>query len=93
MLKKYLNKIVKVVIDRPLNSKHPKFKFIYPINYGFIENTLAPDNEEIDAYVLDADVPLKEYMGKVIAIIHRKMILRTNLLFQIKISLWKKLQT
>jgi len=32
----FLNKEVKVIIDRPLGSKHPKFAFEYPINYGYI---------------------------------------------------------
>jgi len=30
--------IVKVVVDRPLGSYHPKHKdMYYPINYGYIE--------------------------------------------------------
>ena len=40
-------------------------------NYGYIPNTLAPDGEEIDAYVLGVDKPVKSFKGKVIAIIHR----------------------
>lgn len=32
---------------------------------------LAPDGEEKDAYVLGVDVPVTEFTGKVIAIIHR----------------------
>lgn len=34
MLNKYLGKNIKIIIDRPLGSKHPKHGFIYPINYG-----------------------------------------------------------
>ena len=64
--------IVKVVVDRPLGSYHPKHKDIYyPINYGFIEGIIAPDGEEQDAYILGVDVPVNEFMGKIIAIIHR----------------------
>lgn len=48
----YLGKFVKVKIDRPLGSKHPKHNFIYPLNYGFIPNTIAGDGEEIDAYII-----------------------------------------
>lgn len=29
----FLNKTLKVTIDRPLGSKHPKHGFIYPVNY------------------------------------------------------------
>ena len=64
--------IVKVVVDRPLGSYHPKHKDIYyPINYGFIEGIIAPDGEEQDAYILGVDIPVNEFTGKIIAIIHR----------------------
>ena len=42
----FLNKIVSVTIDRPLGSKHPKHEMIYPINYGYIPNTISGDGEE-----------------------------------------------
>lgn len=67
----YIGKIVKVKIDRPLGSKHPKRNYHYPVNYGFIENTKAPDDEEIDAYVLGVFEPVEVFSGKVIAVIHR----------------------
>lgn len=64
--------IVKVIVDRPMGSYHPKHKDIYyPINYGYIEGIMAPDGEEQDAYILGVDKPVKEYVGKVIAIVHR----------------------
>ena len=67
-----LGNIVKVVVDRPLGSYHPKHKDIYyPVNYGFVEGIIAPDGEEQDAYILGVDVPVKEFVGKIIAIIHR----------------------
>ena len=68
---KFLGKMVNVIIDRPLNSKHPKHNFIYKLNYGYIPNTLALDDEEIDAYVLGVNEPIKSFYGKCIAIIHR----------------------
>ena len=70
-LEKYLGQKVKVIIDRPLGSKHPEWEIVYPINYGYLPNTKAPDGEEIDAYVLGIDKPLKKFEGKVIAIVHR----------------------
>ena len=64
---------VKVIVDRPLGSYHPKHKDIYyPINYGYIEGIIAPDGEEQDAYILGVNEPVKEFVGKIIAIIHRK---------------------
>lgn len=68
---KFLGKIVKAKIDRPLNSLHPKHGFKYEANYGFVPNTKAPDGEEIDVYVLGVDKPIKEFKGRCIAIIHR----------------------
>lgn len=64
--------IVTVKIDRPLGSFHPKHKDLYyPINYGYVEGIIAGDGEEQDAYILGIDVPLKEFTGELIAIIHR----------------------
>lgn len=71
MNKDYLGKIVKVKMDRPLGSKHPKHGFIYPVNYGYIPNTVSGDGEELDAYVLGVHEPLDEFEGQVVAIIHR----------------------
>ena len=68
-----IGNIVKVVVDRPLGSYHPKHKDIYyPINYGYIEEIIASDGEEQDAYILGIDEPVKEFVGKIIAIIHRE---------------------
>ena len=49
---KYVEKIVSVVMDRPLGYKHPKYGFIYPVIYGYVPNTVFGDGEELDAYVL-----------------------------------------
>ena len=67
----YLNKTLEVKIDRPLGSKHPKHGFIYPVNYGFVPNTISGDGEELDCYVLGIYEPLETFIGKCIAIIHR----------------------
>lgn len=68
----YIGKIVDIEIDRPLGSRHPKYKdFIYPINYGFVPNTVSGDGMEIDCYVIDLDKPVKRLVGRCIAIINR----------------------
>ncbi len=69
--KKYIGQTVRVVMDRPLGTKHPKHGFTYTVNYGYIPNTVSGDGEELDAYVLGVNTPLKEFIGKCIAIIHR----------------------
>lgn len=67
-----MGEIVKVIVDRPMGSKHPNHEdMIYPINYGYIEGIIALDGEEQDAYILGADKPLDAFTGEVIAVIHR----------------------
>ena len=69
--KKYVGKNLHIIIDRPMGSKHPKYGFIYPINYGYVPNTISGDGEELDAYLLGVFEPVDEYDGKCIAVIHR----------------------
>lgn len=67
-----MNKLVTVIIDRPLGSVHPKYPdLIYQINYGYIEGMIAGDGEYQDAYIMGIDYPLEIFEGKVIAVIHR----------------------
>lgn len=67
-----IGKLVKVTVDRPLGTYHPSHKDIYyTVNYGYVQGVTAPDGEEQDAYILGVDKPVKEFCGKVIAIIHR----------------------
>ena len=68
----YREKMVDVVIDRPIGSVHPKYEdMIYPLNYGFIPNVFGGDGEELDVYLMGLNVPVKECKAKVIAIVHR----------------------
>ncbi len=69
--KKYIGKEVTMIIDRQLGSKHPKHNFIYPINYGYIPDTVSGDGEELDAYLLGVFEPVLEYTGICTAVIHR----------------------
>lgn len=71
LAKELLNKRVKIKIDRQLGSKHPKWGFEYMVNYGYIEGIIAPDGEELDAYLLKVNEPVEEYEGEVVAIVHR----------------------
>lgn len=69
--KEYIGKIIHIKIDRSLGSKHPKHGFIYPVNYGYVPDTISGDGEELDCYVLGVFEPILEFKGKCIAIIHR----------------------
>lgn len=71
MINDYINKNVTVKIDRCMGSKHPKHGFIYPINYGYIPNTISGDGEELDAYILGVYEPINEFEGTVIGILRR----------------------
>ena len=65
--------IVKVIVDRPIGSFHPEYNDIfYTVNYGYIQDVIASDGEAQDAYILGVNVPIDEFVGEVIAIIHRK---------------------
>ncbi len=66
-----IDSIVKVIVDRPLGSRHPEHGFIYTANYGYIPRTLASDGEEIDVYILGEFEPLDSFEGNVIGLIVR----------------------
>ena len=68
-----IGKTVKVIVDRPLGSFHPKhIDIYYPVNYGYVKGIIAPDGEGQDAYILGVYSAIKEFTGKVIAIVHRE---------------------
>ena len=71
MAQEYLGKKIKVKMDRPMGSKHPKHGFVYEVNYGFVPNTISGDGEELDAYVLGVNEPLSEFEGECVAVIKR----------------------
>jgi|GEM_PF-4572522 len=41
--KSYIGKLMKIKIGRPISSKYPKYKYLYPLNYEFISNTVSVD--------------------------------------------------
>ena len=70
-LRNYIGKKVKVIVDRKIGSKHPKWGFIYLNNYGYIPNTTSGDGEELDAYILGIYDPIETFEGTCIAVLHR----------------------
>lgn len=71
--KEFLHKTVDIIVDRPIGFEHVKNSqtIVYPINYGYIKGVFGGDGEELDAYIIGENLPLNEFHGKVIAIIHR----------------------
>lgn len=69
--KNYIGQVIYIEIDREFGSKHPKHGFIYPVNYGYVPDTISGDGEELDCYLLGVYEPVKNFKGKCIAIVHR----------------------
>ena len=45
-----------IVLDRPRGAVHPKYPdLIYPLDYGYLENTTAGDGDGIDIWVGSSD--------------------------------------
>lgn len=59
-------------MKRPLGALHPKYQFYYPINYGYLPETILGDGEESDVYVIGEFEPLEVFEGYVIVIIYRE---------------------
>lgn len=42
----------RLVIDRPKNTAHPRYPdFVYPVDYGYLENTSSMDGGGIDVWL------------------------------------------
>jgi inorganic pyrophosphatase len=40
-----------IIIDRPRGSPHPRYAdFVYPLDYGYLRDTMAPDGGGIDVW-------------------------------------------
>ncbi|MBQ9132744.1 MAG: inorganic diphosphatase [Clostridia bacterium] len=71
-VKSYLGKTVRIQMDRPIGTEHPKHPgLLYPINYGYIPGVYGGDGEELDVYLLGVDHPVAEYTARIIGIVHR----------------------
>ncbi|MRR32974.1 inorganic pyrophosphatase [bacterium] len=67
----YIGQTLRVIIDRPIGSRHPQYGFVYPLNYGYLPGVPSGDGEDLDAYVLGVFEPLITFTGACIAVIHR----------------------
>jgi inorganic pyrophosphatase len=45
--RRFLGKTVKVKKDRPIGSKHERFDIHYPVNHGYVSDTVSPDGAVI----------------------------------------------
>ena len=73
LVRSYLGKTVKILIDRPIGYVHTKGEktLVYPINYGYIPGVLGGDGEELDVYLLGVTEPVTEYVCRIAGIVFR----------------------
>jgi inorganic pyrophosphatase len=67
-----LGTVVRVIVDRPMGSRHPSGRFRYSVNYGYVPRTIAPDGAELDAYLLGPAGPVETGVGRCVAVVHRE---------------------
>lgn len=67
-----LGSTVTVTVDRKLGEPHPnRPELIYLLNYGYVQEVYAADNDWQDAYIYGEGKPLEFFEGEVVAVIHR----------------------
>lgn len=72
LARNFLGKKVHLEFDQPVGSSYEPHNIAnYPINYGYVPGVLAPDGDDLDAYLCNVFEPLKEADGICVAIIHR----------------------
>lgn len=67
-----LGRNVRVRVARPIGTKHPKFGFTYERNFGFVEGVKSPNGLPQGAYILGIDHPVREFEGRVAAVVRRE---------------------
>ena len=51
-----------VTFDRPIFSRHPSYpEIVYPVNYGYVNETMGEDGQELDIFVGTAPTGLVAY--------------------------------
>jgi inorganic pyrophosphatase len=62
-----LIKTQKMVVDRPKNSRHPRWpEMIFPIDYGYLEGTQSQDGGGIDLW--SGSTPERDLKGIVVTL-------------------------
>lgn len=67
-----LGKFVKVRVTSPMHSYNSRFGFKYKLNFGVIEGLKSKRNTPQSAYIMGIDHPVRNFDGRVIAIIRRQ---------------------
>lgn len=67
-----LGKFVKVRVTSPMHSFNTRFGFKYKLNYGIIEGGKTRKNTAQYAYIMGINHPVRNFDGRVIAVIRRR---------------------
>ena len=66
-----LGKFVRVRVTSPMHSYNKRFGFRYKLNYGIVEGEKTQKNSVISAYIMGINHPVRNFDGRVIAIVRR----------------------
>lgn len=66
-----LGKFVKVRVTSPMNTFNKRFGYRYRLNYGIIDNVKIQKNIVHGAYIMGINHPVRNFDGRVIAVIRR----------------------
>lgn len=66
-----LGKFTRIKITNPVGSLNRQFGYTYKLNYGILEGRRQFDHRFCGAYILGVNHPVRNFDGRVIAIIHR----------------------
>lgn len=66
-----LGKFVKVRVTSPMHSYNSRFGFKYKLNYGIVEGCKTRKNTVQCAYIMGINHPVRNFDGRVIAIVKR----------------------
>jgi inorganic pyrophosphatase len=56
-----------IIVDRPTGSAHPRYaQMIYPLDYGYLENTISSDGGGIDVWLGSLDSVRKDAGNKIL---------------------------
>ncbi len=64
-----------LVIDRPKGSSHPRYPHvIYPLDYGYLENTTSSDGDGIDVWLGSLNTVIEQDGAKTLTGIYARLI-------------------
>ena len=66
-----LGKFVRVRVTSPMHSYNKRFGFKYRLNYGIVAGGKTQKNSVISAYIMGINHPVRNFDGRVIAIVRR----------------------